>query len=204
MTLNEFNRTLLSTNGENIGKFVQKYIFHGVPFVFKGREEDYFDFRNNIADNFNIGFHEVFIIGSAKQGFSYYKNRKGFNYESDVDIAIVSADLYETFRRTIRDFQYKVQSGLATMTDQEKKSYSRLLKWLANGWIRPDLTPFIFDEHSGWDEYFQSISNGKSGVGNYEVHAGVFKSYEDLETYHAQGVYNHYMKLKITHEESSL
>lgn len=53
---------------------VRKYLFHGTPFVFSERENDYFDFREAIARHWGINFHDVLILGSAKLGYSYLKN----------------------------------------------------------------------------------------------------------------------------------
>lgn len=39
-----------------------------------------------------------------------------------------------------------------------------------------------------WFQFFNSISYGKSEVGNYKVNAGVFKSYEHLEDYIVSGL----------------
>lgn len=64
----------LDTQDKRIN-FVSKYLFHGTPHVFSNREEEYFEFRNRIATKFYISFHEVFIVGSSKLGFSYHKEK---------------------------------------------------------------------------------------------------------------------------------
>ena len=85
-------------------QIVRKYILHGIPSVFDGRENDYFDFRANIAQNFNIGFHEVFIVGSAKLGFSYHKDSL-FSLNSDIDVVLVNEHLFEHFYSKIFNYQ---------------------------------------------------------------------------------------------------
>src|SRR6516225_2427729 len=62
--------------------FCRKYSLHGTPYIFRGREDHYYEFRKRIADKFSINFHEVFITGSAKLGFNPHK-RTLFSYESD-------------------------------------------------------------------------------------------------------------------------
>ena len=39
-----------------------------------------------------------------------------------------------------------------------------------------------------WFDFFRSISNGNSEVGNYKVSAGVFKGYKYLEKYTFTGL----------------
>ena len=69
--------------------------------------------------------------------------------------------------------------------------YHVFLEYVALGWIRPDKLPISFQMKTmknDWFSFFDSISYGKSQVGNYKVHAGVFKSYEHLENYIVSGL----------------
>ncbi len=62
INLEDFNKELLKTKSErNRLIFIKKYILHGIPVIFENRENEYFEFRNKIAEKFNVGFHEVFI-----------------------------------------------------------------------------------------------------------------------------------------------
>jgi len=197
--LAQFNKLLKECPEAELNTFAQKYIFHGTPYVFTGREEEYFEFRNRIARQFGLGFHEVFIVGSAKQGFSYVKNRDVFDFNSDIDVAIVSAALFEQFAIIIREYQYALSSGQVTHTQNESKKYTRFLKYYAKGWIRPDMAKDIINQHESiddWDAFFKSISFGKSEVGDYKVAAGIFKSYDYLQRYHYQGLLSRQNSLK--------
>lgn len=69
--------------------------------------------------------------------------------------------------------------------------YHEFLEYVALGWIRPDKLPVSFQMRAfkdNWFEFFRSISNGKSEIGNYQVNAGVFKSYNHLERYTLSGI----------------
>src|ERR1700730_7077144 len=93
--LMEFLDRLSQCTGESaLLDFCRKYNLHGTPKIFTGCEDRYYDFRKRIAVKFNINFHEVYITGSAKLGFNPHK-RQLFSYDSDVDVAIVSASLYD-------------------------------------------------------------------------------------------------------------
>lgn len=77
MTPEEFSACLSdTTDSDGITDFCRKFILHGTPFVFKDREDEFYDFRKRIADKFAIYFNEVYITGSAKLGFSPFKKNE--------------------------------------------------------------------------------------------------------------------------------
>lgn len=173
---------------------MQKTILHGTPSVFKDREGDYFDFRNRIAHFFqwklgvNLGYHEVFIVGSAKLGFSPHKGSV-FNFDSDVDVAIVNEQLFDKYHEAISLYQYDIEAAKVTISRRENEMYREFLMYFAKGWMRPDKLPLAFQMKIGkddWFEFFRSISYDHSEVGNYKVNAGLYKSFKYLETYLAQ------------------
>lgn len=178
-------------NDEDIKVIVRKYILHGLPYVFDQREDDYFEFRNIIARNFGIGFHEVFIVGSSKLGYSYHKDSI-FSLDSDIDVVIVNENLFESYYNDVCEYQYGIDNGLVSTTQEERKEYHRFLKYLVKGWMRPDkLPPKIKNSaiKSEWFNFFESISYGKSPVGNYKVSGGLFKNYQYLERYYTDSIY---------------
>ena len=68
------------------------------------------------------------------------------------------------------------------------------------GWIRPDKLPISFalsTLKNDWFDFFRSISNGKSEVGNYKVAAGVFRSYDHLESYLLDGLTEVYEGMRV-------
>lgn len=199
-TLTDFNRALKKTN-QSIDRveFMRESILHGTPFVFQNRENDYFRFRASIANQFEIGFYQVFIVGSAKLGFSYLK-RTEFSLDSDVDVVIVSPIKFESVLRLVRDYEYEILQGQIVLNYDAKQRYYRFLRYLARGWMRPDLLPYgLQNGHlkNDWFDFFNSISYGRSSIGNYKVAAGLFKDYEYLEKYYMQSVENHYDTLRI-------
>lgn len=171
-------------------RIVRKYIIHGIPYVFKDRPNQYYDFREQIASHWHVGFQEVLILGSAKLGYSYHKNSV-FSYESDIDVAIVNQSLFESFYLEIRNFQYRIESGLETLTFHEKTEYNRFLSYMIKGWMRPDILPVkITGELSKdeWFNYFRSISYSNNLAGNYKVSAGLFKSFGYMEYYYTNSI----------------
>jgi predicted nucleotidyltransferase len=179
--------------------FCRKHSLHGTPRIFDGAEDKYYDFRKRIAEKFSINFHEVFITGSAKLGFSPHK-KKMFDYDSDVDVAIVSADLYERIMSTIHEYQMELRENRKAVSENEIRRYHKFLEYGAIGWMRPDLLPTSFrmkELKRDWFDFFDSRSYGKSEVGNYKVAAGVFKTYKHLEKYTVSGLRSLKMKTEI-------
>lgn len=202
--IQEFKKVLLRTHTDDERiNFIRKYFFHGLPYIFNGREHDYFEFRNNISKYFNISFHEVFIVGSGKFGFSYSKNTI-FSYDSDIDVVLVSESLFDYYYEKICDYQYRMDKHHRLISLDEKKEYANFLRYLVKGWMRPDLLPISFQVEllkKEWFDFFKSISYNKSSVGNYKVAGGLYKSYKYLEKYYISNINSFYKKLKIERGE---
>lgn len=193
MDIQTFDTLLKSISAENdILDFCRKNLLHGIPYVFGSDDGAFYEFRKRIAEKFDIPFYEIYITGSAKLGFSPFK-RKIFDLESDIDIALVSPKLFESIMHEIADYQMRFRANRAVVRDRELKMYHDFLEYVALGWIRPDKLPVSFQMNAfkdDWFDFFRSISNGKSEVGNYQVNAGVFKSYSHLESYTLSGIKN--------------
>ncbi|THA02365.1 hypothetical protein [Rodentibacter pneumotropicus] len=167
--------------------FLRKHIIHGTPFIFKDNEDEFYEFRKKISNKWGILFHEVFITGSAKLGYSFFKE-KIFDENSDVDVAIVSSKLFDSIMKCVEDFQWKLRNKIISLSERDLNKYHEFLEYVAIGWIRPDKLPYNLYKDDNrlqkeWFNYFNSISNGKSEVGNYKVTAGVYKSYYHFEKY---------------------
>lgn len=106
-----------NSDGEYL-RIVRKYLIHGIPYVFKDNPNRYYDFREQIASHWHVGFQEVLILGSGKLGYSYHKDSE-FSVESDIDVAIVNQSLFEDFYQEIRNFQYRMESGLEVLTSHD-------------------------------------------------------------------------------------
>ena len=175
---------------EDCLKIVRKHIIPGVPSVFEGNENDYYEFRDLIAKHFEIGFHEVLILGSAKLGYSYHKDSV-FSPESDIDVALVNDALFESFYINICNYQYDLDNGKDTPRQEERKQFNQFLHYLIKGWMRPDLLPErlkILSMKKDWFDFFKSISYDNCLCGNYKVSGGLFKNYYYLEKYYTESL----------------
>lgn len=188
--LEDFLDELRGTDDAAIIEFVRRKVMHGTPVIFEGREDDYYAFRSRIAEFAGAQYHEVYITGSAKLGFSPRK-RKPFDFDSDVDVTIVSADHFDRVLDIVGEFQMEIRRNRRVVSRQELDIYHRFLEYTTLGWIRPDLLPTSFKVgpiRDQWFDFFSSISNGRSEVGDYKVSGGVFKSYNHFERYQVSGL----------------
>lgn len=170
--------------------FCRRRMLHGTPKIFDGRESDFYSFRKRIAEKFGVHYNEVIITGSAKLGFSPFKMRP-FDFDSDIDVAIVSPELFDRVMDYIHEYQLELRENRKVVSERELKAYHSFLEYGAMGWMRPDLLPTSFrvrELKDEWFDFFQSISFGASEVGNYKVSAGVFKSNNHLERYTLSGL----------------
>lgn len=186
MPLERFESELAKvSSNDSLLNFCRLRFIHGTPFVFEGREADYFKFKNKIATKYDISHTEVFIVGSAKLGFSPIK-RTEFSLESDIDIAIVSEALSNSVLNLGLEFEYKIRASEIAFRVEQMEKYHSYLRYGALGWIRPDLLPSkppIESFKNDWFDFFKSISFGNSEVGNYKVSAGLFRTQRHLERY---------------------
>ncbi len=174
---------------QHLYDFCRKRVLHGIPFIFRNKEDEYYSFRKKIAQKFNVSFHEIYITGSAKLGFSPHKN-KDFDLDSDIDVAIISESLFDKIMLEISSFQMEVRASRKSLQKHELDSYHTFLEYTAMGWIRPDKLPIKFQMNelkNDWFDFFHSLSYGKSEVGDYKVAAGIFKSYSHYERYIVSG-----------------
>lgn len=204
MNKEEFEKNLLSCETEDdILDFSRKHIIHGIPYVFEHREDEYFEFRNRISKHFNVAYYQIYIVGSGKLGFSYRKDTK-FGYDSDIDVAIVSEELFDKYLKYLRQFQYELDQCKMRLSKYENERYARLLRYIVKGWIRPDLLPANLGDKNikkAWFDYFRGISYDRSEVGNYKVNAGIYKNYDYLEYYNVIGLKDYINIVKMEREE---
>jgi len=158
--------------------------------VFQGREDIQFDILNKISMFFNVPFSSVQVIGSAKTGYSYVKQKDFLEGKSDLDISIINSELFMRYM----ELSYRVTKGYKDLSkfprDKEGKSVdSYYKKCIANGIFRPDLMPTC-EEKANWQAFFNKLS------GEYyklfkNINAGIyatqyffeFKQIESLSIY---------------------
>ncbi|WP_421595265.1 hypothetical protein [Rahnella sp. PD4] len=175
---------------DSLKDFCRRKIIHGTPYIFMQREDDYYYFLKQIAVKYEIPFNSIHISGSGKLGFSFIK-KTDFSLNSDIDVTIISANLFDKIMDMVGDFQISLRQSSIYLTESQQTKYFDFLKYSAMGWIRPDLLPkksYPSEFRKEWFDFFRSISYDNCIAGNYKVTAGVFKSYECFEKYSLIGL----------------
>jgi hypothetical protein len=159
---------------------VRRHVLFGDCFSLN--EDQHFELKQEVADHFEIHPNEVYVVGSAKQGFSIAptKRYRSFSDTSDIDVAVVSPSLFD--RIWLDVFRYKVSGGYWDREDSFKD-------YLFRGWIRPDKLPparqFAFAAR--WWEFFRALTASER-YGPYKVSAGLYRQANFLEEYQANCV----------------
>ncbi len=102
------------------------FLLEGTPFVFQDSPMKYTVFKEQVGDQFGIGSQDVCIVGSARLGFSPSPARPEgkpkfgtpFKETSDVDVVVVSFDLFDQGQRQL--FTYLNRLGPGTYQDPKK------------------------------------------------------------------------------------
>jgi hypothetical protein len=183
ITVDEFKGKLRDKSISDL-EIVQRYITHGPPFVFGGDEDKYFKLKQTVAQKFGLNPQYVIMIGSGKLGFSIspLKRWQPFRDESDIDMVIISSDIFDRFWKELYDFNIK----LTDRTMEEEKQYYSFLEYFFKGWLRPDVFPFSYVGRKEWIDFFKSISYGE--FGDHKISGAVFRDWGFYEAYHTNNI----------------
>jgi hypothetical protein len=182
---------------------LQKYIIDTDSYFFQKIENglDEFDFKKDISEKLNVHVRDIIIVGSGKLGFSlkpyiskskksfynFYEfdfkwKRNNFNKKSDLDIAIISSDLFD------RQFVnlYNESSFYRQEYVEEWGQRPAFAKYLLMGRLATRFLPSKFklsDEIKDVQEKYQ-IKFGR------EINIEIYKSWYFFETYHTNNLTN--------------
>lgn len=124
------------------------WLSEGIPYAFKECPWLYESLRSWIAMRLNVDAKEISITGSARLGQSLSPRQIGkvFNRESDLDIFIVSSELFEKLRNDFSQWSFDFESGVINPSNDRERgfwedNYSRGAKVLSKGFIDSKLIP---------------------------------------------------------------
>ena len=158
---------------------VQKHITFGESYILQ--RDQYFDLKYEISKQFKIHPSQVLVVGSGKLGFSIApdKRYRHFGDQSDLDVAIVSDDLFNTLWLAV--FEYWNNNRGYWKREAKFKDY------LFRGWLRPDYIPPYIPSASQWFAFFRKLTESQR-FGPYKISAGVYVSWSYLEYYQQTAV----------------
>lgn len=170
--INSFKEDLKNFSSSEI---VQKRIIFGDCVIINA--DAYHNLRAKIGTKFNVHPNEVIVVGSAKLGFSIapQKRYQFFGDTSDIDVAIVSSNLFDSFWKSV----YNLWTEKVLW-----ESETDFKKYLFQGWIRPDKLPNSknFVEGDNWWEFFRTLTSSGE-FGPYKIRGAIYKDYDFLQGY---------------------
>lgn len=178
----------------NVRDFYMKYLLRADNWYFEKilnvDEKDILhavdDFKMLVSDALDIGFNNVVMVGSGKIGFSLSPEKflKPFTDEgddkSDIDIAIISPQLFDNFWRLFRT-SYNITN---------KKYYRYISRGIYRGYISDTDLLNIDACRIVWLESSNRATKNlqRSMYFKHEIHYRIYRDWKDLEEYHIQSI----------------
>lgn len=142
-------------------------------------EQQHYELKEEVSDHFQLHPNEVYVVGSAKLGFSIApaKRFRPFCDESDIDLAIISDTLFDRVWQELFDYE-NTQSSWPTK--------GAFVQYFFRGWIRPDKFPRAtsFPFSNEWTEFFRELTNSRR-YGDIKISAGIYRNWKFFEDYQA-------------------
>ena len=183
--LDKFKEDLMS---KDIHSVYRKYLLGHKIWYFETKlsvedyAQTYDDFKIYMSERLNLHVNNIAIVGSAKLGFSLSptKNYKCFDDESDIDLIIVSRELFraswDAFLELSNRFHVNFYSGITS-------NIFRRFVSLKNPDIRNDF-------FSGWVKKVDPCKKDIQTIFNipHEINYRIYESWESVESYHVNGL----------------
>lgn len=154
---------------------INKYYLSGPAFALD--DDRHYRLRSDVSKYFTVEFTDVFLVGSAKLGFSIKPSRRflPFGDKSDLDLVIVSKLLFENIWKEV--FTFEKTGGYWPKMDAFKRYHFQ-------GWIRPDMLPLdkAFPITRHWWSFFEDLS-AAGHFGPYKVRGGLYYSRAFFDSY---------------------
>ena len=137
--------------------------------------------RVRISRQFDIEASSVILVGSAKLGFSPKPGQyfKPFSDKSDIDIAIVSEQLFTQIWHEVFEME---QAG-------EYFNFEKFKHYHYRGWIRPDKVPSgsVYRRCREWWDFFSELSSLED-YSRLPVRGGLYFDHYFLRQYQLTGL----------------
>jgi hypothetical protein len=112
--------------------------------------------RQKIAEKLSVAAHQIYVCGSAQFGYSYVKDRAFQEKISDLDMAIISPQLFAKYYDAATNAT-EAFSDQRKFSDPEQRD--QFFQYISKkGMLRPDLLPRCY-ERQNWEMIFNQISS---------------------------------------------
>jgi hypothetical protein len=126
----------------------RQWLSEGIPFAFKECPGIYESIRSWVGSRLNIDPKEFNVTGSARLGQSLAPNKMGkpFGAGSDLDVFIISIELFEQLKNDFNQWSYDFESGATNASNEKesgfwKENLHRGPKNIARGFIDSNIVP---------------------------------------------------------------
>lgn len=153
------------------------------------------DYRLIISESFGISFNSVMMVGSGKIGFSLspvgskddksklflpFNDDENIRKISDLDIAIISSDIFHKFWKLFRKSYKTVYQN----------TYNHIFNEIYRGYINERNIIEIENCRKEWNKMaFMSKKNIKENLYfKHEISYRIYRSWEDFEDYNLQNI----------------
>jgi hypothetical protein len=178
-------------------EIVHQHILTGLPYAFRNSPADFDTLRNHLSGRLRVAQAAIRIVGSARTGFSLdpYGFPRPFGRASDLDVIVVSQELFDHIWFTLLDWNYPRRYRLVQPDRRWSHQRQDDLYW---GWFdlsrlrdvdlsfRGALKP-IRDLSAIWFDAFQSVSQYPS-LASWTVKGRLYRGWEHVLLYHVDGL----------------
>jgi hypothetical protein len=176
-----------------ISRFINEYLLSNFyeKYSFTNDRELLWHLKSLLSKSFNIQIRNLEIVGSAKLGVGYNEGmyNKKFSEESDIDIVIVSNDLFEKAWFEL----LQIEDNYYDLGESGRGFLEEAYKTIHAGFISPDRIPKSMEFHKKWWAVFEGLSN-KSEYDNRKIRGRLFKNWWFVEKYYSKSFSKIYKK----------
>lgn len=207
--LDEFKSDILNKENHKLIEIVEDYLISRGNWFFTthGKRGDEYKLKKEVEFIFNIDTTKIFIVGSSQLGFSITPTGKKYKFnhfrideengkeESDVDVAIISEEIFESELRKLYDYlgAYHIKflnekfDGIARGNDKDMRKvyFQDYATYLLKGWLRADKMPIGYEF---LDTTIDTQLNQLRKMYNRKINIAIYKSLEYLKIYHLKNI----------------
>lgn len=176
---------------------VDRYILAGPAFVFRQNQHAEKRLIQHLGTTLSTPEENVVIVGSAKIGFSLDPNAfpRAFSDDSDLDVAIVNPDIFESAWRAALEWSYEVNEN----TDREQAWLRDLRRGVFRGQLHVGSTQHISGMRRSallalwrnlawtWFAAFRDLPR-EPEILRRKVNGRLYRSWDHLRLYHRGGI----------------
>ncbi len=157
---------------------VRKHITTGMPTELS--EDEYFELRRIVAEEFHLHPSSVVLVGSCRQGFSIApkKRWRAAGISSDLDVSIVSPERFDIYWDDVFAYSRNDRAW------QKSSQYRTFAYTLFRGWIDPRGLPDVprFKQAERWTDFFDTLMQSRR-FGPRRISARLYRTWSRLEAY---------------------